>query len=188
MEPNTDKRILLDAAQVQQAIVRIADAICSEFFSGGVFTPVAFLGIQSCGIPLSRRIARIIREKCGYDAPVGTLDISMYRDDIGTRKALPVIRETNIPFDINGCVLILADDVLQTGRTIRAALDAVTDYGRPAMIRLAALVDRGMREFPIRADYIGASLEAAGDERINTEWAEYNQTDAVYAVRRPKAQ
>jgi len=187
MDPNTDKRLLMDAAQVQQAIERIADAICSEFFSDGNVTPVAFLGLQTCGIPLSRRIARLIRERTGYDAPVGTLDISMYRDDIGKRKTLPVIRETVINFDLNDRILILADDVLQSGRTIRAALDAVTDYGRPAKIRLATLIDRGMREFPIRADYVGANFNAAEDERINTEWAEYNQTDAVYAKKRAAA-
>lgn len=187
MDPIQTKRRILDSARFQSAIDRIADAICNEFFNGKI-TPVAFLGIQTCGIPLSRRIARIIRERSGYDAPVGTLDITMYRDDIGKRRQLPTIRETRIPFDMENSVIILTDDVLQTGRSIRAALDAVTDYGRPAMIRLAILVDRGMREFPIRADYIGEMLEAAPDERINTEWTEFNQEDGVYAVPRiPKA-
>ena len=168
---NTQKRMLMDAAGVQGAVEQIADAVCREFFDGRT-VPVALLGIQSCGIPLSRRIARLIREKCGYDAPVGTLDINMYRDDIGTRRVLPPIRETLIPF------------VLHTGRTIRAALDAITDYGRPAMIRLAILVDRGMREFPIRADYVGMECQTPADERLCTEWSEYNGTDGVYAVPR----
>ena len=180
---NTQKRMLMDAAGVQGAVEQIADAVCREFFDGRT-VPVALLGIQSCGIPLSRRIARLIREKCVYDAPVGTLDINMYRDDIGTRRVLPPIRETLIPFDINDRVVILTDDVLHTGRTIRAALDAITDYGRPAMIRLAILVDRGMREFPIRADYVGMECQTPADERLCTEWSEYNGTDGVYAVPR----
>lgn len=182
MESNIGSRRVLSAEEVRAAVEKIADAVCEEFFRNGKVTPVAFLGIQIGGIPLSRRIAKRIRERCGYEAPVGTLDISMYRDDIGTKKNLPPIRETLIPFDINDGIVILTDDVLQTGRTIRAALDAITDYGRPALIRLAVLVDRGLREFPIRADYTGTVIEAPADERLRTAWAEYNEDDAVYSV------
>lgn len=185
MDAISEKRRIFDAAQVQAAVGKIADAVYSEFFTGGI-TPVAFLGLQIGGIPLSRRIAAIIRERSGYEAPVGTLDITMYRDDIGTRRVLPPIRETLIPFDINNRVVILADDVLQTGRSIRAALDAVTDYGRPSLIRLAVLIDRGLREFPIRADYAGGEVSVPAGERINTEWNEYNQVDAVYAIPRAR--
>ena len=167
MESNIGSRRVLSAEEVRAAVEKIADAVCEEFFRNGKVTPVAFLGIQIGGIPLSRRIAKRIRERCGYDAPVGTLDISMYRDDIGTKKSLPPIRETLIPFDINDGIVILTDDVLQTGRTIRAALDAITDYGRPALIRLAVLVDRGLREFPIRADYVGKSIPTSRQEKVS---------------------
>ncbi len=182
LEP--EKRLLFDAEQVEQAVGRIANGICTEFFSSGSITPITFLGLQTGGIPLSRRIAAIIREKYGYDAPVGTLDITMYRDDIGKRKTLPPIRETEIPFDIDDRVVIVTEDVLQSGRSMRAALDAITDYGRPALIRLASLVDRGLREFPIQADYVGEFIQIPYEERINTEWQEYGEPDGVYAVPR----
>ncbi len=183
MEMDQKKRILMDAEEVRQAVERIADAVCDEFKEAlGKSVPVVLLGIQSCGIPLSLRIAEAIREKTGYSIPAGTLDITMYRDDIGARRVLPPIRETFIPSDINDGIVILADDVLQTGRSIRAALDAVTDYGRPALIRLAILVDRGMREFPIQADYIGQKISAPSCEVIRTEWRETTGSDGVYAI------
>ncbi len=177
----------MDTARVHLAIERITESICSEFFSGGVITPVAFLGIQIGGVPLARRIAGLIEQRFSYRAPLGMLDIAMYRDDIGTRKTLPVIHETVIDFDLNNREVILVDDILQTGRSIRAALDAITDYGRPSCIRLAVLVDRGMREFPIRPDYVGELLEAPANERMNAEWSEYQQQDAVYAVPRKES-
>ena len=180
---------VMDAAQVQDAVEKIANAVYVEFFEGrsaDEYAPVALLGIQTSGIPLSRRIAKYIREKTGYEPPVGTLDISMYRDDIGVRKVLPPIRETWIPFDIEGGVVILTDAILQSGRTIRAALDAVTDFGRPAMIRLATMIDRGMREFPIRADYVGAHIDAPADKKLSAKWTEYNQTDGVFAIPKVK--
>ncbi len=176
------KRVLMDAEEVQQAVERIADAVYDEFKDVLAERTVLLLGIQSCGIPLSRRLAKAIRARSGCEVPVGTLDITMYRDDIGTRRTLPPIRETLIPFDMDDRVVILADDVLQTGRSIRAALDAITDYGRPAFIRLAILVDRGMREFPVRADYTGREISAPADETIRTEWCEINGTDGVYAI------
>lgn len=184
--PAPEKRLLFDAAHVRRSIEAIASAICDEFFCD-TMTPVAFLGLQTNGIPLGRRIAAIIREKTGYDAPVGALDISMYRDDLGTRRVLPPIRETLIPFDLEDRVVILTDGVLQTGRSVRAALDAITGYGRPALIRLAVLVDRGLREFPIRADYTGNIINLPANERVNTEWSEYDGTDGVYATLRPEA-
>ncbi len=189
MMEEPEMQLVMTDEQVQEAVEKIARAVYAEFFegrSGAEYTPVALLGIQTSGIPLSRRIAKFIREKTGYEPPVGTLDISMYRDDIGVRKVLPPIRETNIPFDIEGGVVILTDAILQSGRTIRAALDAVTDFGRPAMIRLATMIDRGMREFPIRADYVGAHIHADADKKLSARWTEYNQPDGVYAVPKVK--
>lgn len=189
MMEEPEMQLVMTDEQVQEAVEKVAYAVYAEFFEGKTeaeYAPVALLGIQTSGIPLSRRIAKYIREKTGYDVPVGTLDISMYRDDIGVRKVLPPIRETNIPFDIEGGVVILTDAILQSGRTIRAALDAVTDFGRPAMIRLATMIDRGLREFPIRADYVGAHIDAPADKRLTTRWIEYNQPDGVYAVPKVK--
>lgn len=128
-----------------------------------------------------------IEKKACFLPPLGTLDISMYRDDIGMRKTLPYIFETRIPFDINGKVIILVDDVLQSGRSIRAALDAITDYGRPAIVRLATLLDRGLREFPINADYVGKFVDVPPEERIKINWHEYcGEEDYVYTVRNRK--
>ncbi len=178
------KRTLMNSEEVQRAVERIADSVYEEFREvlEKKSVPVLLLGIQSCGIPLSKRIAKVLRERCGSEVPAGTLDITMYRDDIGTRHELPAIRETLIPVDLNDSIVILTDDVLQTGRSIRAALDAITDYGRPALIRLAILVDRGLREFPIRADYVGQEIAAPRNETIRTEWYEINGTDGVYAI------
>ena len=162
-------------------ITLVVDAICSEFYSGGC-PDLAFIGIQRHGVLFSRRIAAEIKARTGQEPPVGSLDISMYRDDIGMRKSLPTIHETVIPFDINKRTIILADDVLQTGRTIRAALDAITDYGRPSLIRLAVLIDRGTREFPIRADYAGSLLEVPPSCRVTVKWTETDGEDAVYSI------
>ncbi len=176
---NTEKKLLMDSADVAENVEKLVSMILNEF-SAGELPNVAFIGIQSAGVPLARRIVRGIREKTSVDCPAGLLDISMYRDDIGTRKMLPAIRETNIPFDVNGMVIVLTDAVIQTGRSIRAALDAIVGYGRPAKIRLAVLVDRGMREYPISPDYTAVELEASSGSRINVEWHECNETDAVY--------
>ena len=189
MMEEPEMQLVMTEEQVQEAVEKVAYAVYAEFFegkTGAEYAPVALLGIQTSGIPLSRRIAKYIREKTGYEVPVGTLDISMYRDDIGNRSRLPLIRETSIPFDVNNKNIILVDDVLSTGRTIRAALDALTDYGRPKLIRLAVLVDRGETEFPIRADYVGAHIDAPADKRLTTRWIEYNQPDGVYAVPKVK--
>ena len=134
MMEEPEMQLVMTDEQVQEAVEKVAYAVYAEFFEGKTeaeYAPVALLGIQTSGIPLSRRIAKFIREKTGYEVPVGTLDISMYRDDIGVRKVLPPIRETNIPFDIEGGVVILTDAILQSGRTIRAALDA--GQGRSAI-------------------------------------------------------
>lgn len=184
MDSTRDRSFLMDADNINAAISGISRKICNEFFNGKT-TEIAFVGIQTNGVPLARRIAEMIRKETSYSAPVGTIDISMYRDDIGMRKTLPLIHETTIPFDINGRVIIFADDVIQAGRSIRAALDAITDYGRPGMIRLAVLVDRGMRELPIHSDYAGLSVDVPADRRVVVEWAECScPTDSVYSIKK----
>lgn len=176
-----NRKLLRNAEAMAQAAAAIADDIISEF-SAGELQDVALVGLYKAGVPLARRIADVIRQRTGVELKFGTLDISMYRDDFGQRTALPLIRETEIPFDVDGARLILVDDVLSTGRTIRAALDAVTDYGRPALIRLAVLVDRGGVEYPIRADYVGWSIECAADRKILVEFSEEDGNDGVYEV------
>ncbi|MBP5585750.1 MAG: bifunctional pyr operon transcriptional regulator/uracil phosphoribosyltransferase PyrR [Lentisphaeria bacterium] len=168
---------------ITEAIGNISEAICEHIANDPPET-VALIGIQAGGVPLAKRIARCIRERNGREIDVGTLDISMYRDDIGKRKTLPMIRETVIPFDINDKIIILADDVLQSGRSVRAALDALTDFGRPGQIRLAALIDRGGREFPIHADYVGMKVSVAPEWRVCMDWAECNGTDSVFKVKK----
>lgn len=177
-----DNRILLrNAEDMQQAINAVAENIISEFGKDGL-ADVALVGLYKAGVPLAKRIAAAIKEKNGVDLQFGTLDISMYRDDFGQRTALPLIRETEISFDVDGAQLILVDDVLSTGRTIRAALDAVTDYGRPALIRLAVLIDRGGVEYPIRADYVGWHIQCGADRKILVEFNEEDGADGVYEV------
>ena len=177
-----DNRVLLkNAEEMSQAISRVADSIISEFGVDGL-ADVALVGLYKAGVPLAKRIAEVIKQRTGAVLQSGTLDISMYRDDFGQRSALPLIRETEIPFDVDNARLILVDDVLSTGRTIRAALDAVTDYGRPALIRLAVLVDRGGVEYPIRAGYIGWTMQCRMDRKILVEFSEEDGADGVFEV------
>ena len=176
-----NRKLLRNAGEMAQAVGAIADSIISEF-SAGDLQNVALVGLYNAGVPLASRIAEVIRQRTGVRLQFGTLDISMYRDDFGQRTALPLIRETEIPFDVDGAQLILVDDVLSTGRTIRAALDAVTDYGRPALIRLAVLVDRGGVEYPIRADYVGWSIKCDAGRKILVEFNEEDGNDGVYEV------
>ena len=177
-----NNRVLLhEASAMACAIEQVADSIISEFGADGL-ADVALLGIYKSGVPLAGRIAEVIRQRTGRALQIGTLDISMYRDDFGQRSALPLIRETEIPFDVDAAKLILVDDVLSTGRTIRAALDAVTDYGRPALIRLAVLIDRGGVEYPIRADYAGWTVQVNNDRKIVVEFSEEDGADGVYEV------
>lgn len=177
-------KMLCSASDVQSAVRQLAADICKLISSAP--GECALVGIHQQGVPLAGMIKEVLEKEFGCSPDFGTLDISMYRDDIGVRKVLPPIRETWIPFDIEGGVVILTDAILQSGRTIRAALDAVTDFGRPAMIRLATMIDRGMREFPIRADYVGAHIDAPADKKLSAKWTEYNQTDGVFAIPKVK--
>jgi pyrimidine operon attenuation protein/uracil phosphoribosyltransferase len=173
----TDK--ILDKARIESLVSVISDSILKEFSSAKIAN-IVLLGIQTMGVPLAKRIQKNIEDRKSISIPLGTIDISMYRDDIGTKREISKTHETDIPFDIEDKIIILVDDVLNTGRSIRAALDAVTDYGRPALIRLAVLIDRQMREFPIGADYAGMRKQFLKEKKIVIKWKEFGEEDSVY--------
>jgi pyrimidine operon attenuation protein/uracil phosphoribosyltransferase len=167
---------LMDEGEIRRAVTRIAHEIL-ERNKGAA--DVALVGIAARGDDLARRLAAEIERIEGARVPVGVLDITFYRDDIGMRAEAPEVHETRIDFDITGRTVVLVDDVLFTGRTIRSALDALVDFGRPTAIRLAVLVDRGHRELPIRADFVGKNLPTRRDEQVRVALAEVDGEDAV---------
>ena len=170
--------VVMDADRIGRTLARIAHEIVER--NKGV-DDLALVGVRSRGVPLAKRIARSLKEITGRDVPVGSLDITLYRDDL-MRHAVgpqPVVRRTDIPFSIDGRTILLVDDVLYTGRTTRAALDALTDFGRPKSIQLVALVDRGHRELPIKADYVGKNLPTASDESVQVRLQEIDDRDEV---------
>ena len=170
-----EKAQVLDDAALDRALTRIAHEILEK--NGGA-SDVAFVGLRTRGVTLAQRLAAKIAQIDGAALPVGTLDITLYRDDLGLRGA-PLIRGTDIPFSIKNKTVILVDDVLFTGRTVRAALDAIIDLGRPKAIQLAILIDRGHRELPIRPDYVGKNLPTARSERVNVRVEELDGVDEV---------
>jgi pyrimidine operon attenuation protein / uracil phosphoribosyltransferase len=182
-------RLLLDGEAIAKSLSRIAHEIIerSEDLEG-----VALVGIQSRGAPLASRLRRLVEERSGLALPVGALDITFHRDDVHVRDGgrgpdrQPVVRATSIPFPIEGMTVVLVDDVLYTGRTIRAAIDALLEFGRPARVQLAVLVDRGHRELPIRPDYVGKNLPTGRDERIQVELVELDERDGVFLVAEPE--
>ncbi len=162
--------VILDHAGVSRALTRIAHEILEN--NKGT-AGLVLVGIRSGGAYLAERIAASINEIEGVELPIGAVDISMYRDDIGSRGSKPV-GKTDIPFGLDGKKVILVDDVLYTGRTIRAAMDALMDFGRPSAIQLAVLIDRGHRELPIRSDYTGRNIPTAREEKVQVEFDENN--------------
>jgi pyrimidine operon attenuation protein/uracil phosphoribosyltransferase len=170
------KARVMDADDVRRAITRIAHEILER--NGGV-DALAVVGIQTRGAHLARRIADEIEDIEGVAVPVGILDITLYRDDLQTIADQPVVNESTIPFDIQGKVLILVDDVLYTGRTVRAALDEIIDFGRPKSVQLAVVVDRGHRELPIRADYVGKNVPTSDSETVAVCITEKDGADEV---------
>jgi pyrimidine operon attenuation protein/uracil phosphoribosyltransferase len=153
----------MDAEDVRRAVTRIAHEIVEHNHG---LDGVVLIGLQTGGMPLARRLAETLKRIEGVDVPVGSLDVAFYRDDIGLRPVLPEA-VTDIPFDLTGRAVVLIDDVLFTGRTVRAALDAVNDYGRPRSVQLGVMVDRGHRELPIRPDYVGKNLPTRRDEMVD---------------------
>jgi pyrimidine operon attenuation protein / uracil phosphoribosyltransferase len=170
-----EKAQVLDEAALDRALTRIAHEILER--NGGA-KDLAFVGLRTRGVTLAQRLAAAIARIDGTTLPVGALDITLYRDDLGMR-GVPVVRGTEIPFSIKGKAVILVDDVLFTGRTIRAALDAIIDLGRPQSVQLAILIDRGHRELPIRPDYIGKNLPTSRREAVAVRLKEHDGEDRV---------
>jgi pyrimidine operon attenuation protein/uracil phosphoribosyltransferase len=170
-----EKAQVLDDTALDRALTRIAHEILEKNDGAG---DIAFVGIRTRGVTLAQRLAAKIARIDGSALPVGALDITLYRDDLDMRGA-PVVRGTDIPFSIKGKTVILVDDVLFTGRTIRAALDALIDLGRPQMIQLATLIDRGHRELPIRPDYVGKNLPTSRRESVSVRMKEHDGEDRV---------
>jgi pyrimidine operon attenuation protein/uracil phosphoribosyltransferase len=164
-----EKALILDKAGIDRAMTRIAHEILEK--NKGA-KDLVLVGIQRGGVHLAKRLAARIKEIEGVETPVGSLDITMYRDDLATRKSQPVPQATDITFDIQNRIMVLVDDVIYTGRTIRAALNSIMDYGRPLRIQLAVLVDRGHRELPVRADYVGKNLPTSAKEKVEVMLAE----------------
>lgn len=158
-----EKNVMMDAPGVQRAMTRIAHEIIEKNHG---MQNVMLIGIQRRGVPLACMLSKVIQQVEGMDVPVGVLDITLYRDDLSLLSEHPILNGTDIPFDINGKTLVMVDDVLYTGRTARAAMDALLEMGRPRCIQLAVLIDRGHRELPIRADYVGRNLPTSQSEMV----------------------
>ncbi len=173
------RRRILTGEEMRRALVRVAHEIMER--NGGA-SDIVLVGMHTRGVPIARRIASFVREFEGVDVPIGMLDIGLYRDDLAG-GARPLIRQTDIP-DIQGRRVVIVDDVLYTGRSIRAAMDALTDFGRPSQIQLAVLVDRGHRELPLRADYVGKNVPTSHDEEVDVRLTETDGADEVLLSRR----
>jgi pyrimidine operon attenuation protein/uracil phosphoribosyltransferase len=176
-------RHIMTAEEIRRAAIRISHEIVEK--QAGT-AGLMLVGIQRRGVPLARRIASSIAENEGVDVPVGALDITFYRDDLSLVAQQPIVKGTDLPFDLNGATIVLVDDVLYTGRTIRAAMDALVDFGRPQAIRLAVLVDRGHRELPIRADHVGKNVPTSREEVVRVHLEEIDGEDAVLIDRVPE--
>ncbi len=166
---------VMDAEDLRRAVTRIAHEIVERNHG---LDGVVLIGLQTGGVPLARRLGEALSRIEGVDVPVGSIDVALYRDDIGLRPVIPEA-VTDIPFDITGQTVVLVDDVLFTGRTVRAALDALNAYGRPRAVQLAVMVDRGHRELPIRPDYVGKNLPTNRGERVNVHVEEMDGVDEV---------
>jgi pyrimidine operon attenuation protein / uracil phosphoribosyltransferase len=169
-------RVVMDMVAIQRALTRIAHEILEK--NRGT-DRLALIGIHTRGAYLSQRLAHAIERVEGIGIPCGEIDITLYRDDVGRGQIQPEVRGTKIPFRVDDLRIVLVDDVLYTGRTVRAALDAVIDFGRPRAIQLAVLIDRGHRELPIRADYVGKNLPTARDEHVYVRLVERDGVDEV---------
>ena len=167
--------LVLDATAMQRALTRIAHEIVERNETG---SDVVVVGIQRGGVPLGQRLSGLLAGIWGQPVPTGRLDVSMHRDDL-SRRAAPNVQPTVIPFDVTGKTVVLVDDVLFSGRTIRAAMDALNDFGRPRRIQLAVLIDRGHRELPVKADFVGKNVPTAPTESVRVRLAETAGVDEV---------
>jgi pyrimidine operon attenuation protein / uracil phosphoribosyltransferase len=170
--------VVMDADRMSRTLTRIAHEVLER--NRGI-EELALVGIRRRGVPLAKRIAQSIRDIDGHEVPTGALDITLYRDDLSGHAVglQPVIRKTEIPFSIDDRLILLVDDVLYTGRTIRAALDALIDFGRPRAIQLVVLIDRGHRELPIKADYVGKNLPTSASQSVQVHLMEIDGRDEV---------
>jgi len=164
---------------MQAALIRVAHEISEQNQSG----EIALVGIHTRGAVLAARIAAYLEGIAKQPVHLGDVDISLYRDDLATREASPVVHSTHLDFDVAGKVVVVVDDVLYTGRTVRAAIDAIFDFGRPEAIRLAVLCDRGHRELPIRPDFVGKNIPTSASDRVNVRVEELDGEDSVTLVR-----
>jgi pyrimidine operon attenuation protein / uracil phosphoribosyltransferase len=185
MRPSThagrqQERLVMESGDMARAMTRIAHEILER--NKGV-KDLALVGIRTGGVHLAHRLARRIQDIEGAAIPIGELDITLYRDDLALRKEQPILRRTSVPFDISGKIIVLVDDVLFTGRTIRAAMDGLIDLGRPAEIQLAVLVDRGHRQLPIKATYIGKNIPTSREENIQVLLEEAGDDDRVIILK-----
>jgi len=170
-------KVVLDASGIDQKVRSLCQSILKEFTKD--LGKLAVVGIQTRGAHLARRIARQLSEETGKEIPVGILDITLYRDDVHDIAEQPEVKETDLPFDIGDRPIVLIDDVLFTGRTVRSAMNALIDYGRPQCIRLAVLVDRGHRELPIDANYTGLVLKTSAEDVVDVNLSEIDEEDSV---------
>jgi pyrimidine operon attenuation protein/uracil phosphoribosyltransferase len=181
----SSEKVLLDGEEIRRTLSRIAHEIVE---GNPDLEHVALVGIQTRGVPLAHRLRRLIAEFSGQEVRLGSVDITFYRDDVRVRgreapiHPQPVVRATSLDFQLEGMTCVLVDDVLYTGRTIRAAIEALFDYGRPERVQLACLADRGHRELPIRPDYIGKNLPTAREERVQVQLVEIDEVDQVLLI------
>jgi pyrimidine operon attenuation protein/uracil phosphoribosyltransferase len=173
--------VVLDRDHMRRTLVRIAHEIVEKNPAGDreASGPIALVGIHRRGAVLAQRLHVMTSELLDISVPLGDLDISFYRDDLAIRPSAPVVHSSHLDFPIDGRTIVIVDDVLYTGRTVRAAIDAIFDYGRPARVQLAVMVDRGHRELPIRPDYVGKNLPTSQDERVNVRVQEIDEVDEV---------
>jgi len=182
------RREILDADALERTLARLAHELIER---NDDVASVALVGIHTRGVPLARRLQELVAERSGFTPLLGSVDIAFHRDDVLVRaggaplRAQPLVRSTELDFALEGRTCVLVDDVLFTGRTIRAAIDALLDYGRPARVQLAVLVDRGHRELPIRPDYVGKNLPTSLDERVRVELEEIDGVDRVLLEQQP---
>ena len=181
MSATREKTQLMSASEIDRSLVRLAHEILERTEN---LDKLAFIGIRRRGVPLAQRLARKINELEHRDVPVGTLDINLYRDDLSTVGTAPVLNATEINFPVTGKDVILTDDVLYTGRTVRAALDALFDQGRPARVQLLVLIDRGWRELPIEARYVGRMVQTTANEIIEVKFREVDGIEKVMLAER----
>ncbi|MCF7916499.1 MAG: bifunctional pyr operon transcriptional regulator/uracil phosphoribosyltransferase PyrR [Candidatus Omnitrophica bacterium] len=176
MENKSKEKIILTSQEIEKILIRLSHQILEQNPNP---KKLALIGVQTRGVPLARRIKKILQDLSQMDLPLGELDITLYRDDLTTIGPKPIIKKTSINFDINQKIIILIDDVLFTGRTVRACLDQIIDFGRPEKIQLLTLIDRGHRELPFRADFVGKNIPTAKNQIVEIKLKEIDQEDSA---------